>query len=94
MGNYSTNEFRSGLKVMLDGEPCSILDNEFVKPGKGQAFNRVKLRNLIRDELLAAAEEYGDERRTVLIERDVAQAMSETDLIANESITVVLKLAD
>ncbi|GAA6153766.1 elongation factor P [Pseudoteredinibacter isoporae] len=46
MANYSTNEFRSGLKVMLDGEPCSILDNEFVKPGKGQAFNRVKLRNL------------------------------------------------
>ncbi|MFT5117390.1 MAG: elongation factor P [Kiritimatiellia bacterium] len=46
MGNYSTNEFRSGLKVMLDGEPCNILDNEFVKPGKGQAFSRVKLRNL------------------------------------------------
>ena len=46
MSNYSTNEFRSGLKVMLDGDPCSILDNELVKPGKGQAFNRVKLRNL------------------------------------------------
>ncbi len=46
MGAYSTNELRSGLKVMLDGEPCSILENEFVKPGKGQAFNRVKLRNL------------------------------------------------
>lgn len=46
MGTYSTNEFRSGMKVMLDGEPCAILDNEFVKPGKGQAFNRVKLRNL------------------------------------------------
>ena len=46
MANYSTNEFRSGLKVMLEGDPCSIIDNEFVKPGKGQAFNRVKLRNL------------------------------------------------
>lgn len=46
MANYSTNEFRSGMKVMLDGEPCSILDNEFVKPGKGQAFNRVRLRNV------------------------------------------------
>lgn len=46
MASYSTNEFRSGLKVMLEGDPCSILDNEFVKPGKGQAFNRVKLRNL------------------------------------------------
>ena len=47
MASYSTNEFRSGLKVMLEGDPCSIIDNEFVKPGKGQAFNRVKFRNLI-----------------------------------------------
>ena len=46
MATYSTNEFKSGLKVMLEGEPCSILENEFVKPGKGQAFNRVKFRNL------------------------------------------------
>ncbi len=46
MATYSTNEFKSGLKVLLEGDPCSILENEFVKPGKGQAFNRVKMRNL------------------------------------------------
>jgi len=46
MANYSTNEFRSGLKVIMDGDPCSIIENEFVKPGKGQAFSRVRLRNL------------------------------------------------
>ncbi len=46
MAVYSTNEFRSGLKVMLDNDPCAIIENEFVKPGKGQAFNRVKIRNL------------------------------------------------
>ena len=46
MATYNTNEFKSGLKVMMDGDPCSIIENEFVKPGKGQAFNRVKLRNL------------------------------------------------
>ena len=46
MANYSTNEFRLGLKVILDGDPCSIVENEVVKPGKGQAFNRVRLRNL------------------------------------------------
>lgn len=46
MANYSTNDFKAGLKVMLDGNPCSIMENEYVKPGKGQAFNRVKLRNL------------------------------------------------
>ncbi len=46
MATYSTNEFRSGMKVLLEGDPCAILENEFVKPGKGQAFNRVKFRNL------------------------------------------------
>lgn len=47
MGSYSTNEFKSGLKIMIDGAPSSIVENEFVKPGKGQAFNRVKIRNLL-----------------------------------------------
>ncbi|MCK5661841.1 MAG: elongation factor P [Thiotrichaceae bacterium] len=46
MASYNTNEFRSGLKLMIDGDPCAIVDNEMVKPGKGQAFNRVKIRNL------------------------------------------------
>lgn len=46
MATYSTNEFKGGLKIMMDGDPCSIIENEFVKPGKGQAFSRVKIRNL------------------------------------------------
>jgi len=46
MATYSTSEFKSGLKVLLEGDPCNIVENEFVKPGKGQAFNRVKLKNL------------------------------------------------
>lgn len=46
MATFSTNEFRGGMKLLIDGDPCAILENEFVKPGKGQAFNRVKLRNL------------------------------------------------
>jgi elongation factor P len=46
MATYSTNEFKSGLKIMIESDPCSIIENEFVKPGKGQAFNRVKMRNL------------------------------------------------
>jgi|TARA_B110000259_G_scaffold45423_2_gene52661 elongation factor P len=46
MASYNTSEFRSGLKIMVDGDPCSIIENEFVKPGKGQAFSRVKIRNL------------------------------------------------
>ena len=46
MASYSTNEFRTGLKILIDGDPYAIIENEFVKPGKGQAFNRVKIRNL------------------------------------------------
>jgi len=46
MASYNTSEFRSGLKLLLDGDPYVIVENEFVKPGKGQAFNRVKIRNL------------------------------------------------
>jgi elongation factor P len=46
MATYTTNEFRSGLKLLIDGDPCTIVENEFVKPGKGQAFSRVRIRNL------------------------------------------------
>ncbi len=46
MASYNTNEFRGGLKILLDGDPYVIVENEFVKPGKGQAFNRVRVRNL------------------------------------------------
>jgi elongation factor P len=46
MATYNTSEFRSGLKILIDGDPCTIVENDIVKPGKGQAFNRVKIRNL------------------------------------------------
>ncbi len=46
MSNYSTNEFKAGLKILIDGDPYAIVENEMVKPGKGQAFNRVRVRNL------------------------------------------------
>ena len=49
-----------------------------------------KLKRLIRDELTADAEKFGDERRSPLIEREVAQALDESDLVASEPITVVL----
>jgi elongation factor P len=46
MAGYNTSEFKSGLRILQDGDPCVIVENEFVKPGKGQAFSRVRLRNL------------------------------------------------
>ena len=60
MATISTNEFKNGVKVMLDGDPCSILENEYVKPGKGQAFNRVRLRNLKTGRVLEKTFKSGD----------------------------------
>jgi elongation factor P len=60
MANYSTNEFKSGLKIMLDGDPWAIVENEFVKPGKGQAFNRVKVRNLKTNRVIERTFKSGD----------------------------------
>jgi len=47
MASYSTNSFKNGLKFLLDGSPCSIVNYEFVKPGKGQAFVRVTYKQLL-----------------------------------------------
>ncbi|HBR86226.1 MAG TPA: elongation factor P [Candidatus Marinimicrobia bacterium] len=52
MAKYSTSHFKNGLKLMLGGNPCSIINNEFVNPGKGQAFNRVKFKDLITGKTL------------------------------------------
>ena len=52
MASYSTNEFKNGLKILIDKIPYSIVETEFIKPGKGQAFNRVKLRNLYTGQVL------------------------------------------
>ncbi|HMV38073.1 elongation factor P [Plasticicumulans sp.] len=60
MATYSTNEFKSGLKIMLDGDPYAIVENEFVKPGKGQAFNRVRVRNLKSGRVIERTFKSGD----------------------------------
>jgi elongation factor P len=46
MATYGTNELKNGLKVMIDNDPCAITECQYVKPGKGQAFTRIKYRNL------------------------------------------------
>lgn len=47
MSTYSTNDFKNGLKFMLDGQPVSIVENNFVRPGKGQAFAKTKVHYLL-----------------------------------------------
>jgi len=48
----STSQFRNGLKIIINDQPCSILEHEFHKPGKGQAVMRVKFRNLITGKVI------------------------------------------
>ncbi len=60
MTTYTTNEFKSGLKIILDGDPYNVIENEFVKPGKGQAFNRVRIRNLKTSRVIEKTFKSGD----------------------------------
>jgi elongation factor P len=60
MAIYSTNQFKPGLKLLFDGDPYSIIENEFVKPGKGQAFNRIKIRNLKTGRVIERTLKSGD----------------------------------
>ena len=60
MAVYTTNEIRGGMKIIVDNDPCVILENEFVKPGKGQAFNRIKYRNLKSGRVVERTYKSGD----------------------------------
>src|SRR4026209_1998796 len=44
---YDTSDIRKGLKVLMDGNPYTVVEFQFVKPGKGAAFTRTKLKNLL-----------------------------------------------
>ena len=46
MSKWSTNEIRPGSKLLIDGSPCTVVINEAIKPGKGQAFNRIRMKNI------------------------------------------------
>ena len=52
MATVATSDFKAGLKIIIDKEPCEIIENEFVKPGKGQAFNRVRFKKLISQKVI------------------------------------------
>jgi elongation factor P len=47
MATYGLNDVKNGVKIIVDGDPYIIVEAEFIKPGKGQAFTRIKIRNLL-----------------------------------------------
>ncbi len=58
--NVTTNDVRAGMKIELDNEPYIVISNEFVKPGKGQAFNRIRLKNIISSRVVEKTYKSGD----------------------------------
>ena len=68
MATYNTSDFRKGLKVQIDGDPYLMIECNFVKPGKGQALYKCKLRNLIRNTVLDRTYKSGDSLEAADIE--------------------------
>jgi elongation factor P len=57
---YATNQFRKGLKVEIEGIPYEIVDFQHVSPGKGRAFTRTKLRNMLNQNQIERTITSGD----------------------------------
>ncbi len=60
MAQASTNEIKPGMKVEVEGSPYTIIINEFVKPGKGQAINRIKMKHLLSGRVLERTYKSGE----------------------------------
>lgn len=98
MAQLSTNEFKAGLKIEVEGQPYTIVSNEFVKPGKGQAFNRVRLKHLTTGRVIERTFKSGDKldvadvlesnMRLLYKEADGAVFMDETSF---EQITIPMQ---
>lgn len=60
MASATTNDIRTGMKVEVEKEPYLILGNEFVKPGKGQAFNRIRMKNMMNGKVVEKTYKSGE----------------------------------
>ena len=57
---YNAGELKKGIKIQIDKEPYNIIDFQFVKPGKGQALYRCKLKNMINETIIDRTYRSGD----------------------------------
>jgi elongation factor P len=95
---YSTAEFRKGLKIEIEGSPFVIVDFQHVKPGKGGAFVRTKIKNLVNGKVLDQTFRSGEKvGRPDLQEKDMQFLYQEGDrycLMDNESFEQIWLTAD
>jgi elongation factor P len=73
VANINTSDFRKGLKVQLDGDPYLMIECNFVKPGKGQAMYKCRLRNLVRGTVLDRTYKSGESIEAADVEEIDAQ---------------------
>jgi elongation factor P len=73
VATYKTSEFKKGLKVQIDGEPYTITEMNFRKPGKGAALYECKLRNLVRNTMISKTYRGGESLESADVEEIDAQ---------------------
>lgn len=73
MGTYSTSEFRKGIKIQLDGDPYLMVECNFVKPGKGQALYKCRLKHLVRGTTIDRTWKSGDSVESADVDEVQAQ---------------------
>ncbi len=95
---YSTAEFKKGLKVEMDGVPYTIVDFQHVKPGKGGAFVRTKLKSLLTGRVLDQTFRSGEKvKRPDLMEREMQYLYREGDrfcMMDNETYEQIMLTED
>jgi elongation factor P len=65
---YDTSDIRKNLKIVMDGQPFNVVEFQFVKPGKGQAFTRTKLKNMISGAVLEKTFKTGEKLQKAELE--------------------------
>jgi elongation factor P len=73
MATYTAGDLRKGVKIEIDGQPFHIVDMEFVKPGKGQALYRCRLKNMITGTQVDRTYRSGDSFQSANLEERVMQ---------------------
>ncbi len=75
----STNDFHTGATIEIDGEPWVVVEFQHVKPGKGSAFVRAKIKNVITGAVLERTFNAGEKLPRARIERREAQFLYSMD---------------
>jgi elongation factor P len=70
---YDTSDIRKGLKIMMDGSPYTVVEFQFVKPGKGAAFTRTKVKNLLTGAVLERNFRSGEKFEPAAVETKTMQ---------------------